>query len=302
MKSTPVAPASPDEVVAFLIDAASQAPSVHNTQPWWFGVRGSRLTLHADGDRRLEVADPDGREMFISCGAALFTLRLAARHLGHVAEERLWPDPERTTLLADVDIARQRPATADEQRMFDQVTRRRTHRGGFTGRKLPPALLSKLSIEARREGASLRGHLPDGMLAGCPVTVQNGGYVGEEQQRFGIQAFGQQRSGQILVDDALDPLGLVRSVDDRYATASGGDERPRTRSCYRRPARMPPIGRDLGLLCSSLFPPSWVDVRRSPREAGDSGSGVPAETDQGPVDRLDHLYDGVRDEGHEGHA
>jgi nitroreductase len=156
MKSIPAAPASLDEVAAFLVDAASQAPSAHNTQPWWFGVRGSRLTLHADTGRRLDVADPDGREMLISCGAALFTLRLAARHLGYAAEERLWPDPERTTLLADVDVARQRPATADEQRMFDQVTRRRTHRGGFTPEKLSPALLSKLSIEARREGASLR--------------------------------------------------------------------------------------------------------------------------------------------------
>jgi hypothetical protein len=156
MKSTPVAPASPDEVAAFLIDAAAQAPSVHNTQPWWFGVRGSRLTVHADTDRRLDVADPDGREMLISCGAALFTLRLAARHLGYAAEERLWPDPERPTLLADVDISRHRPPTADEQRMFDQVSRRRTHRGGFTQERPRPALLSKLSIEAQREGASLR--------------------------------------------------------------------------------------------------------------------------------------------------
>src|SRR4051794_23369678 len=111
MKSTPAAPTSPDEVAAFLIDATSQAPSVHNTQPWWFGLRGSRLTLHADTDRRLDVADPDGREMLISCGAALFTLRLAARHLGYAVEERLWPGPERSTLLADVDIARQQPAT-----------------------------------------------------------------------------------------------------------------------------------------------------------------------------------------------
>jgi nitroreductase len=156
MKPILAAPTSPDEIAAFLIDAASHAPSVHNTQPWWFGVRGSRLTVHADTDRRLDVADPDGREMLISCGAALFTLRLAARHLGYAADERLWPDPERPTLLADVDIARQRPATADEQRMHDQIVRRRTHRGGFGPDRLPPALLSKLSIEAQREGASLR--------------------------------------------------------------------------------------------------------------------------------------------------
>src|SRR4051794_17225341 len=156
MKSTPAAPTSPDEVAAFLIDATSQAPSVHNTQPWWFGVRGSRLTVHADADRRLEVADPDGREMLISCGAALFTLRLAARHLGCAADVRLRPDPERSMLLADVDISTCRPATADEQRMFEQVEWRRSHRGGFGPHRPPAGLLSTLCLEAEREGALLR--------------------------------------------------------------------------------------------------------------------------------------------------
>jgi hypothetical protein len=156
MKTTFAASTAPDRIAALLIDAASQAPSVHNTQPWWFGVRGSRVTVHADTDRRLEVADPDGREMLISCGAALCTLRVAARHLGYVAEERLWPDPERPTLLADVDLVQAGPATAEEQRMYEQVARRRTHRGGFGPDALPPALSSKLSIEAQREGASLR--------------------------------------------------------------------------------------------------------------------------------------------------
>lgn len=65
--------ASKQEAARFLIDAARCAPSVHNTQPWWFGTRGSTVTLHADSDRRLQVADPDGREMLISCGAALHT-------------------------------------------------------------------------------------------------------------------------------------------------------------------------------------------------------------------------------------
>ena len=37
--------------------------------------------VHADASRRLAVADPDGREMMISCGAALFTVRLALSSL-----------------------------------------------------------------------------------------------------------------------------------------------------------------------------------------------------------------------------
>jgi hypothetical protein len=146
----------PEDIAAFIVDAATRAPSVHNTQPWWFGVRASRLTVHADPDRRLNVADPDGREMLISCGAALFTLRLAARRLGHGAEVRRWPDPDRPMLLADVEITPRGSATAAEQRMFDQIERRHSHRGGFGRERPTAALLSRLSIEARREGASLR--------------------------------------------------------------------------------------------------------------------------------------------------
>ncbi|GAB3979571.1 NAD(P)H nitroreductase [Actinoallomurus acanthiterrae] len=139
-----------------LIEAASWAPSVHNTQPWSFGVHRSRLSVQADPDRRLKVADPDGREMLISCGAALFNLRLAARHLGRVPEIRLLPDPGRPGLLADVDFSGQRPATPAEDLMFAQVKTRRTHRRGFAPDDLPTALVPKLHTQARQEGTALR--------------------------------------------------------------------------------------------------------------------------------------------------
>src|SRR5262245_37771149 len=121
--------AVPDEkAVHALVDAASWAPSVHNTQPWWFGTRGSTVTLHADPDRRLAVADPDGREMLISCGAALFTLRLAVRSLGLEPQVDLHSDPERPGLIADVFAGPARPTTDDELRLHDRVRARRTHR------------------------------------------------------------------------------------------------------------------------------------------------------------------------------
>jgi nitroimidazol reductase NimA-like FMN-containing flavoprotein (pyridoxamine 5'-phosphate oxidase superfamily) len=156
MRPTSTATTPTEEIAAFAIDAACRAPSVHNTRPWRFTARGSRVTLHADPDRRLGVADPDGREMLISCGAALFTLRLAARHLGRTLDVRQWPDPDRPMLLADVEIAGPRPATPAEHRLFDQVERRHTHRGGFGPRRPATGLLSKLAIEAEHEGAELR--------------------------------------------------------------------------------------------------------------------------------------------------
>ena len=67
------------------------APSVHNTQPWWFGTDGQAISLYADASRQLTVADPSGREMLISCGAALFTVRLGLRALGWIPRTRCCP-------------------------------------------------------------------------------------------------------------------------------------------------------------------------------------------------------------------
>jgi nitroreductase len=120
----------------FAVEAARWAPSVHNTQPWRFGVHsageGGRITLRADADRRLEVADPDGREMPISGGTALYTLRAAILRLGYVPRVRLLPDPDRPHLLAEVEFGDE-PAepgrAAEAERLYGQIGARRTHRG-----------------------------------------------------------------------------------------------------------------------------------------------------------------------------
>ncbi|MCO5993818.1 Acg family FMN-binding oxidoreductase [Actinoallomurus rhizosphaericola] len=145
-----------ETVAHLLVDAAVWAPSAHNTQPWWFETHGRTVTLHADAERRLDVADPQGREMLISCGAALFTLRLAVRRLGRMPEVRMASDPDRPELIADVTMGEPQPVTEEERRMYDQIKRRRTHRGGFRAGALPVGLLQSLRAHACAENAFLR--------------------------------------------------------------------------------------------------------------------------------------------------
>ena len=66
------------ETVDAILRAAVQAPSSHNTQPWIFAVTPGVIHLRADRTRGLPVNDPDDRELVMSCGAALFNLRVAA--------------------------------------------------------------------------------------------------------------------------------------------------------------------------------------------------------------------------------
>ncbi len=48
------------EAIAAYVVTAVWAPSVHNTQPWWFSVAGQEISLYADFGRQLMVADPGG--------------------------------------------------------------------------------------------------------------------------------------------------------------------------------------------------------------------------------------------------
>lgn len=63
---------------------ASLAGSSHNSQPWRVEVTGNRLIkLYADTTRELSVVDPQQRELYISLGAFIENLTLAAGSYGY---------------------------------------------------------------------------------------------------------------------------------------------------------------------------------------------------------------------------
>jgi hypothetical protein len=165
-------PMTSEQVARYLVAEAVWAPSVHNTQPWRFVAADRQISLYADVDRGLPVADPDGREMMISCGAALFNVRLALRVLGYVPEVRVLPDPGEPTLVARVGWGQCVPVSDFERRLASQVHLRRTHRGAFDPDPLPQGTLAALRDGAAREGAALRIMADDGRRAVLAAAVQ----------------------------------------------------------------------------------------------------------------------------------
>lgn len=179
------APAAPEsltsaDVVSYVVAEAIWAPSVHNTQPWWFSAGDRQISVYADSARRLPVADPAGREMMISCGAAVFTVRLALRSLGLIPAVTLLPDPGQPQLVAHVTWGQRADTTDYERRLMSQVLQRRTHRGAFDTVPLPAGLLAALRQAAARDGAMLRIMADDARRAELAAAIQ----AAEDAQRL----------------------------------------------------------------------------------------------------------------------
>jgi hypothetical protein len=148
------------------------SPSVHNTQPWLFSADRRHIGVHADVNRLLTVADPYGREMIISCGAALFTIRLALRSLGLLGTVHALPDPAIPGLVADVTWRPFAEPTGHERLLAAQIRRRRSHRGGFDTEPLPRGLLMELRRSSARDGTALRVLADSGYRALLATATQ----------------------------------------------------------------------------------------------------------------------------------
>jgi nitroreductase len=137
------------------ITAAIAAPSLHNSQPWRFGIRDGGVEVYVDRHRQLDVIDPTGREMLISIGAAVFNLRLAVRHHGYAPVWRAWPDSAQPDLVARIRPGPAAPPNPAVDALAAAVPRRHTNRRPFHRVVIPGAVTEALADAAAAEGAVL---------------------------------------------------------------------------------------------------------------------------------------------------
>lgn len=145
------------ERAACIVEAASVAPSIHNSQPWQFASHGDELWLHGTPARALWVADPQARGLYISCGAALFNARIAARNAGLEPGIRLLPHPEYPLdVLAVLRMTAGQPPTPGERNLYQAIWRRHTNRRPFSGQQIPRVLMAGLQKSADSHSTALR--------------------------------------------------------------------------------------------------------------------------------------------------
>ncbi len=143
---------APQVPIEELLTLATRAPSIQNTQPWAWRWDGRELLLRADPLRRVWRADPSGRDMVISCGAALHHLQVAAAGLGWRAEVRR----EVVTLggrpLAAVTFTPEPSTSVEERALLRAIEERRTDRRPRSSWSVPPSRMEALAAEGRAWG------------------------------------------------------------------------------------------------------------------------------------------------------
>ena len=137
------------------VGVAAHAPSLHNSQPWWWRLDDGTCELRAQRARQLNVTDPNGRLLVLSCGAALQHARMALAAEGwHFDVDRL-PDPGKPDLLARLRLTGPAVPDASAVRLCHAVHLRYTDRRPPATTALDDQTLAAVTNAAEAEGAGL---------------------------------------------------------------------------------------------------------------------------------------------------
>jgi len=121
------------ELASKWISFGIRAPSGHNSQPWIFQVGENAIYILPNLKRHLEVVDSTDRELFVSLGCALENLQLAALQDSYTSDYE-YKDDKIVITFQKVDTAIENKEENDK--LFNAINKRHTHRGNFTGEKI----------------------------------------------------------------------------------------------------------------------------------------------------------------------
>ena len=251
--------------LSVILESAGLAPSVHNTQPWRFVVEGDSIEVRAEPARQLSYLDRAGRQLHVSCGAAIEFGYLAARACGRACEVSLLPEAADHQLLARLRLGGPAPATPDETKLADAIATRYTDRGPYSDERVPPAVVTAIAERAAELGAWVRElQRPEDRRALIEVL-----YAAEEAEASDPEyakeiAAWTNSSGDV----GIAPEATARSwSSDRVSEVplrdfSGFGDHPRPADSPDAP---PTVERDLLLVLGTEFddPGSWLVAGRA---------------------------------------
>lgn len=217
------------------IEAATCAPSMHNTQPWRFTVTPDTIEVHIDPERVLPIADPTWRAARLACGAAVFNLRLALAAQGRSPVVALVPDL-RPTFVARLTFARQRPPTAEDQALFEAIRRRHSNRYPFLDLPVPLRHRAELRAAAARESAWLDFLLGPAAISTVGELIHSADRILNRNPAYRDEIAGWTRDGGEHRDGVpRDAGGPAPSPDELLVRRDFGNRQPSSRDYETEP-------------------------------------------------------------------
>lgn len=143
------------ETVRAALSLAIRAPSLYNSQPWRWRVGSHSLHLYAERSMHLKHTDPDGRDLILSCGAALNHCSIALTALGWQTKVHRLPNPSDPFHLASIEVHPSVPSESDIA-LAAAIPKRQTDRRHFSSWSVPLGDVARMGARAARLGVTMR--------------------------------------------------------------------------------------------------------------------------------------------------
>lgn len=128
--------------LGFLCRYGLLAPSVHNAQPWEFKITGDRLTVGIAQDRMLTAGDPTTREGWVSLGACIENIMVAASHFNLNGTE--------VARNSDTVTYQFSTSAVNESlgQLLESIIARRSHRENYSKARVAQPILAEINAIA----------------------------------------------------------------------------------------------------------------------------------------------------------
>ncbi|NOR70076.1 MAG: hypothetical protein GQ532_10360 [Methylomarinum sp.] len=135
-------------IINKILEAAVQAPSGDNVQPWRFQVSEELTTIKLYNLPEKDNSYYNFNQMasYIAHGAVIENIDIASRHLGYQAQVNLFPDENELDLVAIIELS---PVEQQDQPLYPAIFERCTNRFQYKRADVTPAVLDKLSDTVR---------------------------------------------------------------------------------------------------------------------------------------------------------
>lgn len=124
-----------DDKIQKILEAAVEAPSGDNCQPWKFAVEGFRIRIFNLPERDTSLYNFQQKASLAAHGALLENLTIAANHYGLETEFDAFPDSGNPNLVAEVHLRQTEPKPHP---LYDAIFARTTNRKIFKAEPLAP--------------------------------------------------------------------------------------------------------------------------------------------------------------------